>query len=248
MSEDTKAMFDVGSKKEDDHKDLGKARMRRDEEDVLQLVSQFTKYEVFRHTNELVVVTTGDVANDNIKEDLLQAGQTGQTIVQEFVENRLIEKKIKFHDSIKQQKLKTFETLYSVPVSLDKGKTISIKADRDLLRRVVVALESGRDVDVDILLQRELSPIPLSLATSDGKLRYASSKADLSNILQNNESQSQVPSNLDKTCTIIDAMAAVQSLANRSGAKTFGEWCDNFLKYIVSKFSARCGIRPIPHG
>jgi hypothetical protein len=105
---------------------------------------------------------------------------------------------------------------------------------------VVVALESGCDVDVNILLQRELSPIPLSLATSDGKLRYASSKADLSNILQNNESQSQVPINLDKTCCIIDAMAAVQSLANRSGAKTFGEWCDNFLKYIVSKFSASC--------
>ena len=113
-------------------------------------------------------------------------------------------------------------------------------ADRIDLRRVVVALESGRDVDVNILLQRELSPIPLSLATSDGKLRYASSKAELSNILQNNESQSQVPINLDKTCCIIDAMAAVQSLANRSGAKTFSEWCDNFLKYIVSKFSASC--------
>ena len=32
----------------------------------------------------------------------------------------------------------------------------------------------------------------------------------------------------------------MQSLANRSGAKTFGEWCDNFLKYIVSHFSSSC--------
>ena len=70
----------------------------------------------------------------------------------------LIRKEVKFQNSLKQQKLKTLETLYSVPVSLDKDKTVAIKADRDLLRRVAVALESGREVDVDTLLQRELSP------------------------------------------------------------------------------------------
>ena len=59
---------------------------------------------------------------------------------------------------MKQQTLKTFQTLYSVPVSLDKDKTVAIKTDRDLLRRVVVARESGREVDdVDTLLQQELS-------------------------------------------------------------------------------------------
>ena len=70
----------------------------------------------------------------------------------------LIRKEVKFQNSLKQQKLKALETLYSVPVSLDKDKTVAIKADRDLLRGVVVALESGREVDVDTLLQRELSP------------------------------------------------------------------------------------------
>ena len=45
LSEDMKTMFNVGGGKEvDSHKDLGKARMRRDEEDVLKLVSSF--YEV----------------------------------------------------------------------------------------------------------------------------------------------------------------------------------------------------------
>ena len=38
---------------------------------------------------------------------------------------------------------------------------------RDLLKRVVVALESGRDIDVDDLLTRELSPVPFSL---DGRM------------------------------------------------------------------------------
>ena len=68
-----------------------------------------------------------------------------------------MKKEIKFHDTLKQQKVKTFETLYTVPVSVDKSKTIAMKADKDLLRRVIVALESGRDVDVNTLLQSELT-------------------------------------------------------------------------------------------
>ena len=72
--------------------------------------------------------------------------------------------------------MKTFETLYTVPVSVDKSKTIAMKADKDLLRRVIVALESGRDVDVNTLLQSELAPVPKSLATLGGSLREAGSR------------------------------------------------------------------------
>ena len=56
---------------------------------------------------------------------------------------------------------------------------------------MAVALESGREVDVDTLLQRELSPVPLSIATLDGCLRLASNKSDLGIILQKNVNQSQ---------------------------------------------------------
>ena len=51
-------------------KDLGKARMRQDAKDVAKLEAQFTKYEVFRCTSDLVVVTTGDVASNAIKQAL----------------------------------------------------------------------------------------------------------------------------------------------------------------------------------
>ena len=104
--------------------------------------------------------------------------------MKEFVEHRLIKRGIKFHDSLKQQNLKTFETLYSVPVSLEKGKSVAVKANRDLLRRVIVALESGREVDVDAIMQRELLPIPLSIATLDGTLRQAKAKSNLSSIMK----------------------------------------------------------------
>lgn len=183
-------MFGIGTEKEGVvHKDLGKARIQRDEEDVQKLVSHFGRYDLFRRTENLVVVTTGDVASEEIKQDLLGAEEIGKTIVNEFVNARLIKKEVKFHDNLKQRKLKTFDTLYSVPVTLDKDKTIAVKADRDLLRRVVVALESGRKVDVDTLLQRELSPVPLLIAALDGCLRLASSKSDLASILHKNVDQ-----------------------------------------------------------
>ena len=57
----------------------------------------------------------------------------------------------------------------------------------------------------------------------DGCIREATGKSDLSNILQKNVSQDQPPQNQEQTCTIIDGMAAVQSLGNSAGAKTFGD-------------------------
>ena len=96
-----------------------------------------------------------------------------------------------------------------------------MKADRDLLRRVIVALESARKVDVNTLLQSELAPVPKSLATLDGSLREAG-KLDLGTILQRNVCKSQMPISQSETCTISDGMAAVQSLTNSSRAKTFG--------------------------
>ena len=135
--------------------------------------------------------------------------------------------------------MKTFETLYTVPVSVDKSKTIAMKADKDLLRRVIVALESGRDVDVNMLLQSELAPVPKSVAILEGSVREAG-KSDLGTILQGNVCKSQMPISRSQTSTTIDGMAAVQSLANSSGAKTFGEWSDRFLRHVTSHFSESC--------
>ena len=110
------------------HNDLGKTRVQRDEDDIQRLMPHFRGYDVLRKTKNLVVVTTGDVASEQIGQDLLGAEEIGKTIVNEFVQVRLIKKDVKFYDSLKQQKLKTFETLYSVPVSLDKDKTVVNKA------------------------------------------------------------------------------------------------------------------------
>lgn len=47
--------------------------------------------------------------------------------------------------------MKIFEIVYIVSVLVDKRKIIVMKVDKDFLRRVIVVLEFGRDVDVNIL-------------------------------------------------------------------------------------------------
>ena len=124
--------------------------------------------------------------------------------------------------------MKTFEPLYTVPVSIDKSKTIAMKADKDLLRRVIVALESGRDIDVNTLLQSKLAPVPKSLATLGGSLREAG-KSDLGTILQENVCKSQMPVTQSQTCTIIDGMAAVQSSPTLQEQKPLGSGVTDFF-------------------
>ena len=58
-----------------------------------------------------------------------------------------------------------------------------MKTDRDIFWRIVVTMESGRDIIIDELLRKELCAIPLSLATTDYALR-STNKAELVRILE----------------------------------------------------------------
>ncbi len=85
-------MFNVVRTDGSDHKDTGRNRIKCDEEDVVKLVAQFEHYDVFQQTTDLIAVTTGDVASDEIRNDLLQAKERGEAVVKTFVQERLIKK------------------------------------------------------------------------------------------------------------------------------------------------------------
>ena len=115
-------------------------------------------------------------------------------------------------------------------------------------------------IDLDEHLERELSPISLSIAIPNGSLRKPSAKFDLSKIfLQENDCQSQPPICKvaryplllqsfickNEACTIIDVMAAIK-FADASAAKTFGEMCGKFSTHGTSHATlsemSRCSI------
>lgn len=65
-----------------------------------------------------------------------------------------------------------------------KGDCIkTIKADRDLFRRLFVAADGDRDVQLKYVLEHELSPVSLSIANTDTSLR-SEKKGDLGTITE----------------------------------------------------------------
>ena len=91
-----------------------------------------------------------------------------------FVDKRLCEPPDSEHHlnlkaPIQKNKPKTFASLYEV-VQPSKGKQNIVKLDRNILQRLITAYRAGREVNLENILQHELMPVPLSLATTSGSL------------------------------------------------------------------------------
>lgn len=71
----------------------------------------------------------------------------------------------------------------------------------------------------------------------NGSLRKALGKSDLSKMMKENVCGSQLSISLNETCTVINGIVAIQSLASASAVKMVGECCDKF-----SEDKSQCGI------
>ena len=130
---------------------------------------------------------------------------------------------------VRQVALRIVKLPFKRWVILELGVSVSFSI------RVITAMEGGRNVDINKMLEHELCPVPLSLATADGRLRLPQNKSDLSKILRQGLPQNAVPLP-NPTCTIVDGMALVQALGNRVEAKTLREWTDSFAEHIDQYF------------
>lgn len=76
--------------KKDTHKDCLPSSQRRDNNDAFKLVDQFRRYHVIQMENmhELFSLTTGDVASEDILKDPINAADSGEKIVNEFVKKK----------------------------------------------------------------------------------------------------------------------------------------------------------------
>ena len=108
MADETRALYglvhdDIDD--EDGHKDCLTSRITRD---VNKLFEEFQRFRVFQQENpyDLVALTTGDVAPENVCCDLTEALKNGLEILSTFVDPRLIKKDTSFHDSLSKKKIK----------------------------------------------------------------------------------------------------------------------------------------------
>ena len=210
------------------HNDLQKSRISRDESDVKSLLSTLDSwinpFEI--EQQDLVCLSTGKVATEQIEKDLLQAQDIGERAYRCFSEQRLESNppKVKFFDTMKKANLKTFSHL-SKKMEVQKGTTneIIVRADKRLFAQMIVIAET-RKLTMSSVLSHPLGPLSWALASPDGSLRKTN-KSSLAKELQKDVPAIEaIP---QPSACIIDGMAMVQRL--KGDHKTFAEIADALM-------------------
>ena len=73
--------------------------------------------------------------------------------------------KRKFRDPLHKSKALTFSSLYVAQKETKSKESTTIKADRNILQRLITAYDAGRKVDLHNILQHELMSVPIALQT-----------------------------------------------------------------------------------
>jgi hypothetical protein len=119
---------------------------------------------------ELICVSSGEPATDGTAADLTCYTSKGEEAAKQFINERLVNKTVKFHDPHHKLKLKNFSS-QAVEKSLKSSqqKTVMVRPERNLLGQLLLFLQSN-NISLQKLFQYSLSPIPWSIATGDGCL------------------------------------------------------------------------------
>ena len=154
-------------------------RDNMDEDNLFKILQRFNVFSVTEEENDLTNIATKDIATDRIKESLLNAGNLGQLQLESFVKERLLtdindnQSALKpLNEPLERNKAETFSNLYDIEKKnaiTDKGT--HLKADRNVMQRLVCAYASRRPVDLSNIVQHELMSVPISLAETSGSLR-----------------------------------------------------------------------------
>ena len=210
-------------------KETSSARIKRDEEDVKKVFEVIRNWRnPFEPSAELLSISSGYVASERMKQDLL-AKEKETTALAAFIEERLVKNSTGFFQTLPKLKLESFRDAQKTSVAAG-DRNVIIRGDRDLFARLLVIGQS-RQMDLKGLLTHVLGPLPLSLAPSDGSLAKTN-KAILSKELENGvECLSNLPDLT--TAVIIDAMVVLQALVRVPDR--FSELADMVMTRILTE-------------
>ena len=218
------------------------SRIKRDNLDEDSLLATFQGFKVFAVDTPgdiLQNIATKDLASNEIQESLLQAAALGQQQVLNFVTHRLIpsdteQPMTSFNDPMKRCRALSFQSLYEVAGnSNDKEKKTVIKADRNILMRLITAYEGGREVDLKSVLSHELMPVPLSLAEMNGSLRTGNKSVLIDKLTDGINCPESIDLNGKTACLVIDGQALVVSLGKPNDCSSFGDLADTFVQAVL---------------
>ena len=190
-------------------KEMGKARLSRDEEDVCKVQSTLNTWiNPFAQSDsdEICHLASGATASEHLEQDLLTAHDRGKEAAMAYIQKRLVSNEVGFYDTLSKLKLGNFTSVTkAVKIS---GTDVMLKADRNLFSRLLVIAQT-RDMDLREVFKHSLGPLPWSLSSTDGTL----GKTDKSKLLELLTNQVEPAEDVPPTAAwIVDGMAILQSL------------------------------------
>ena len=190
------------------HPDLTTSRIHTDEKAVQSLVDLMENNwtNPFGSTiSELVSLSTGATAPTDVAKDLLTAQEKGEKAYQEFQANRL-EMGDNFFDRLPKMQLKTFDSIKKKNTKKLSNKVVVLKSDNKLFGQMLL-VASSRKLDMKVVLQHPLGPLPWSLANCDGTMKKTNKAA----LARNLETKTFPAEDIPKpSACIIDAMSLIQ--------------------------------------
>ena len=155
--------------------------VKKDECSLLTILKQFKVFSPPEHPTCLYNIATKDLVTDEIQVLLLNVKELGQQHMNKFVEQRLAtafqqlqdeSPEVKFWNTMHKNNAPTFDNLYQVvKSSKEKDKATILRAERNVLQRLIIAYEAGCKVDLHSVLKYESMPVPVALAEMNGSLR-----------------------------------------------------------------------------
>ena len=214
-------------------KDLDMTRRKKDESDVLKVMELLKSLADPFDVNmaELINISSGVVASDDVRDDLLNVKEVGDQNAINFMENRLICEEPDIFSPIKQNKSKTFKSMSkNVRTKSATGNILCLKNDRNLFARLLL-IGKDREIDLKEILSYPLRSFPMPLATFDGGL-VKTCKAKLLHKIESETPNVLVEKPSENNTLVVDGMALLQSL--KGIPKTFKDVADVVLKQLIS--------------
>ena len=101
-----------------------------------------------------------------------------------------------------------------------------LKADGNVLQRIITSYDAGRQVDLPSVLKHELLPMPLSIAEMNGTLCTENESVLVNVIAAGINCPEAIELHETSSCLTIDGQVFMVALGKLDNASTFGHLAD----------------------
>jgi len=169
-------------------------------------------------------------------DELLNIYEAGKVMANEFLTNRILSSREKFHEPIRKKKIPTFFTP-KIKVSTAKSESV-IEANRNIIGKLLsIGAKTEQLIDFQKALNFSLYTVPLCLAYPDGTRRASPKSKLLEVILMTPCLITELPSDIirHQFVFIVDMMSQVRSCMT-SLPDSYEEFILNFLRTLPKGF------------